>query len=158
MKMIEVLNMMAEGNLKEGTKLVIGGNVYSYIDTYTDDSGCSFVNEEGYSDTFLEDEEMITQPFLNLEVELIPPKEKKYLIKLNVKWLKSSFSYVNYVNRGADQYVIIGDGENLGSSDFGCYQTQFTEKELQSIQPVREFLEDMQGKYELIEVDDNEID
>lgn len=159
MKMIDVLNMMAEGEIKEGTKLVIGGNVYSYIDTYTDDSGCSFVNEEGYSDTFLEDEEKITQPFLNKKVELIEPKPKKYLVKLNVKWLKSTFSHVNYVNRSTVQYVIIGDDENLGRSDFGCYQTQFTKKELQSIKPVKEFLDDMQGKYELVEVtEDNEID
>lgn len=33
-------------------------------------------------------------------------------------------------------------------------QTEFTKQELQSIQPVREFLEDMEGKYELIEVND----
>lgn len=80
--MIDVLNMMAKGEIKEGAKLKMGGEVYSYIDTYTDYSGCcSFVNEEGYSDTFLEDEEMITQHFLNFDVELIPPKEKKYLVK-----------------------------------------------------------------------------
>ena len=92
MKMIDVLNMMAKGEIKEGSKLKIGGNTYSYIDTYTDDDGyCSFVNEEGYSDTFLEDEEMITQHFLNLEVEMIPPKPKKYQLKL---YEDDDFSYV----------------------------------------------------------------
>lgn len=44
MRMIEVLDLMAKGEIKEGSKLKIGGNTYSYIDTYTDDSGyCSFV-------------------------------------------------------------------------------------------------------------------
>ena len=152
MKMIDVLNMMAKGEIKEGSKLKIGGNTYSYIDTYTDDDGyCSFVNEEGYTDTFLEDEEMITQSFLNLEVELIPPKEKKYLVKFNMRGLREDFAYLNYfelINR-----VMIRDKD-----DNGIYETHFTKDELQSIQPIREFLEDMEGKYELIGVDDNETD
>ncbi len=151
MKMIEVFDLMANGEIKEGTKLVIGGNVYSYIDTYTDDSGCSFVNEEGYSDTFLEDEEMITQPFLNLEVELIPPKEKKYLVKLHIKGLLNIRNYLNYYNDGIKQWIELGNDLVQG-----FYQTRFTKQEMQDIQPVREFLEDMEGKYELIEVEENE--
>ena len=149
MKMIDVLNMMAKGEIKEGTKLVIGGNVYSYIDTYTSDSGCSFVNEEGYSDTFLEEEEMITQPFLNLEVELIPPKEKKYLVKFNMRGLKENYRYLNYIE--SDECAHIND-KRCTTID----KTKFTKDELQSIRPVKEFLDDMQGKFELIEVDDNE--
>ncbi|MDZ5577796.1 hypothetical protein U1289_06645 [Enterococcus cecorum] len=151
MKMIDVLNMMVKGEIKEGTKLVIGGNVYSYIDTYTDDSGCSFVNEEGYSDTFLEHEEMITQPFLNLEVELISPKEKKYLVKLNIRGWKEHFRYLNYYEKNESIEI-----NSKRCTDFA--KTHFTKDELQSIQPVREFLEDMEGKYELIEVEENEID
>ena len=151
MKMIEVFDLMAKGEIKEGTKLVIGGNVYSYIDTYTDDSGCSFVNEEGYSDTFLEEEEMITQPFLNLEVELIPPKEKKYLVKLTIKGINDEHTYLN---RNRQKNVIF-----LSDSFEGQYsQTKFTKQEMQDIQLIREFLEDMQGKFKLIEVEDNEID
>lgn len=42
--------------------------------------------------------------------------------------------------------------------DYEVYKTRFTKDELKSIQPVREFLEDMQGKYELIGVYDNETD
>ncbi|WP_171333449.1 hypothetical protein [Enterococcus cecorum] len=149
MKMIEVFDLMAKGEIKEGTKLVIGGNVYSYIDTYTDDSGCSFVNEEGYSDTFLEDEEKITQPFLNLEVELIPPKEKKYLVKLHIRGLLTIRNYLNYYNDIIEQWVELRD-----SSGEGFYQTRFTKQEMQDIQLVRDFLEDMEGKYELIEVEE----
>ena len=125
MKMIDVLNMMAKGEIKEGTKLVIGGNVYSYIDTYTDDSGCSFVNEEGYSDTFLEDEEMITQHFLNLEVEMIPPKLKKYYLRLH----GGTSNFEDYVNRhkenfGLHSYIIDDDEECNG------FYTKFTQEEI----------------------------
>ena len=152
MKMIDVLNMVAEGKIKEGSKLKIGGNTYSYIDTYTDDDGyCSFVNEEGYSDTFLEDEEMITQHFLNLEVEMIPPKEKKYLVKFNMRGLKENYRYLNYIE--SDECAHIND-KRCTTID----KTKFTKDELQSIQPVKEFLDDMEGKYELIEVAENEID
>ena len=143
MKMIDVLNMIAEGKIKEGTKFILNDDLFIFNGRVFESGlhlleNCMFLKEED----------------LNQEVKLIPPKEKKYLIKLNAKWLRSSLSHVNYVNRGTDQYVIIGDGVNLGSTDFGCYQTQFTEKELQSIQPVKEFLEDMQGKFELIEVEE----
>lgn len=151
MKMIDVLNMMAKGEIKEGSKLKIGGNTYSYIDTYTDDDGyCSFVNEEGYSDTFLEDEEMITQHFLNLEVEMIPPKEKKYLVKVNVQGLRENFAYLNYTK--SRNCIVIH-----GKVNCATYKTHFTKDELESIKPVKEFIDDMQGKYELIEVEDNEI-
>lgn len=150
MKMIDVLNMMAKGEIKEGSKLKIGGNTYSYIDTYTDDDGyCSFVNEEGYSDTFLEDEEMITQHFLNLEVEMIPPKPKKYLVKLNIRGLKGHFRYLNYYKTN--------DSDSIQINTKSCTdlaKTHFTKSELKSIQLVCEFLDDMEGKYELIEVDE----
>ena len=127
MKMIDVLNMMAKGEIKEGSKLKIGGNTYSYIDTYTDDDGyCSFVNEEGYSDTFLEDEEMITQPFLNLEVELIPPKEKKYLVKFNMRGWIERFSYLNYYEKNESIEL------NTKQSSVFC-KASFTKSELQSI-------------------------
>ena len=155
MKMIEVLQKVANDEIKDQTILDVydhTGDIYTYT---FDEEFKAFYDE--YDNEMAGDFE-ISNKFLNYEVDLIPPKEKKYLIKLNVKWLKSSFSHVNYVNRGTDQYVLIGDSENLGSSDFGCYQTQFTKDELQSIKPVREFLEDMQGKYQLIEVEDNEID
>ena len=147
MKMIDVLVKLANGEIKEGSKLKIGGNTYSYIDTYTDDDGyCSFVNEEGYSDTFLEDEEMITQHFLNLEVEMIPPKPKKYLVKFNMRWWIERFSYLNYYEKNESIEL------NTKQSSVFC-KASFTKDELQSIQPVREFLEDMEGRYELIEVE-----
>ena len=145
MKLIEVLNMVAEGKIEKGTKFILGDNLFIF-------NGDRFKAGNFY----LGGRIFLNARDLNRDVDLILPKPKKYLIKLNVKWLKSSFSHVNYVNRGTDQYVLIGDDESLGRSDFGCYQTQFTKKELQSIKPVKEFLDDMQGKYELVEVTENE--
>ncbi len=93
----------------------------------------------------------ISGDFLNYEVELIPPKEKKYLVKFNMRGLRNGREYLNYDER--DEHVNLND-------KCGTYsiQTEFTEDELQSIKPVREFLKDMKGKYELIEVEENEID
>lgn len=145
MKLIEVLQKVAEGKIKKGTKFILGDNLFIF-------NGDRFKAGNFY----LGGRIFLNARDLNREVDLIPPKPKKYLIKLNAKWLKSSLSHVNYVNRGTGQYVIIGDGENLGSTDFGCYQTQFTEKEMESIKPVKEFLDDMQGKYMLVEVTEDE--
>ena len=88
---------------------------------------------------------------LNQEVELIPPKEKKYLVKFNMRGLDRGLAYLNYTK--LRNCVII-----QGKVDCVTYKTHFTKSELQTIQPVREFLEDMEGKYELIEVEGNEID
>ena len=91
MKMIDVLNMMAEGKIKEGTKLKIGYKIYDYIKDYTESENCSFVNQEDDRAEFLEDNEFITTDFLNYDVELIEPKPKKYQLKL---YEDDDFSYV----------------------------------------------------------------
>ena len=142
MKMIDVLNMMAEGKIKANTKLII----------YDDSGGCSFLYSEKdhrffnkYSNR-LEDFR-IDKHFLNLEVKLIPPKEKKYLVKFNMRGLMNGREYLNYIKKY--ECVNIANKKQTLSN-----KTQFTEQELQSIQPVREFLEDMEGKYTLIEVEE----
>lgn len=142
MKMIDVLNLMAEGEIKANTTLII----------YDDSGGCSFLYSEKdhrffnkYSNR-LEDFR-IDKHFLNLEVELIPPKEKKYLIKVNVPGLRENFAYLNYT-KSRNRVVI------HGKVDCSTYKTHFTKDELQSIKPVREFLEYMQGKYTLVEVEE----
>ena len=89
--MIDVLNMMAEGKIKEGTKLKIGYKIYDYIKDYTESENCSFVNQEDDRAEFLEDNEFITTDFLNYDVELIEPKPKKYQLKL---YEDDDFSYV----------------------------------------------------------------
>lgn len=149
MIMIDALNMMAKGEIKAQTELFVYDHI-ECIDIYTFD-GKAFYNErnEEISANFI-----IDGKFLNYIVDLIPPKGKKYLVKFNMRGLRNGREYLNldYDKRG-DERVHLGDKcETLSM------QTEFTKQELQSIQPVREFLEDMEGKYELIGVDDNEID
>lgn len=136
MELINVLNLMAEGKIKEGTKLEFDGFEYEFSeDHFEDDSG-----------NWLEDVHEISASFLNLEVELIPPK-KKYLIKLTIRGLNDENTYLN---RNRKKNIIF-----LSDNFEGQYsQTKFTKQEMQDIQLIRELLEDMEGKYELIEVEE----
>ncbi|CAI3407339.1 hypothetical protein CIRMBP1218_01540 [Enterococcus cecorum] len=139
MELINVLNLMAEGKIKEGTKLEFDGFEYEFSeDHFEDDSG-----------NWLEDVHDISASFLKLEVELIPPKEKKYLVKLKFRGLLTIRNYLNYYNDGIKQWIELGD--DLGK---GYYQTRFKMKELQSNKLLNDFLKDLQGKYELIEVEE----
>ena len=151
MKLIEVMIKLANGEIKDQTTL----KIYDHADTlYT----YTFVGKYNsfYSNTNyrrgLGDYFKISSDFLNYDVELIPPKEKKYLVKLHIRGLLTIRNYLNYYNDSIKQWVELRD-----SSGEGFYQTRFTKQEMQDIQLVREFLEDMEGKYELIEVAENEI-
>lgn len=148
MKMIDVLNMMAEGNLKEGTILKFVDSCNETVSYIYDEEMNAFYDEAQYD---LGSEGEICGPFLNKKVELIPPKEKKYLVKFNMRGLKENYRYLNYIE--SDECAHIND-KRCTTID----KTKFTKDELQSIQPVKEFLDDMEGKYELIEVAENEID
>ena len=57
------------------------------------------------------------------------------------------FRYLNYYEKNESIEL-----NTKGGTEFA--KTHFTKSELQSIQLVREFLEDMQGKFELIEVEE----
>lgn len=149
MIMIDVLNKLSKGEIKAQTELFVYDHI-ECIGIYTFD-GKAFYNERGEE---IGSHFIISGEFLNYIVELIPPKSKKYLVKFNMRGLRNGREYLNldYDKRG-DERVHLGDKcETLSM------QTEFTKQELQSIQPVREFLEDMEGKYELIGVDDNEND
>lgn len=146
MIMIDVLNKLAKGEIKDKTILDVydhTGDIYTYT---FDEEFKAFYDE--YDNEMAGDFE-ISNEFLNYEVDLIPPKEKKYLVKLHIKGLLNIRNYLNYYNDGIKQWIEIGN--NLVQ---GFYQTRFTKQELQDIQLVREFLEDMEGKYELIEVEE----
>lgn len=146
MKMIDVLIKLANGEIKDKTILKVYDHT-DYIFTYTFDE-----KFKAFRDKY--DREMagdfnISNKFLNYDAELIPPKEKKYLIKFNMRGLRDERVYLNYTC--LKNYVELNslvETTNL--------KTRFTKSELQSIQPVREFLEDMKGKYELVEVEDDE--
>lgn len=134
--MINVLNMVAEGKIKKGTKFILGDNLFIF-------NGDRFKAGNFY----LGGRIFLNARDLNIEVDLILPKPKKYLVKFNMRGLKENEMYLNYQTE--NDYVQIADKkQNLS------YKTHFTKSELQSIKLVREFLEDMEGKYQLIEVND----
>lgn len=140
MKLIEVLQKLANGEIEKGTKLWLEECSFNF-------DGGRFTNEQRPFSNSL----FLSTRFLNEKVELFEPKPRKYLIKLNVRWLYPPLNYVNYYNSGIKQLI-----EFRTASESAHFQTHFTEKELQSIKLLREFLEDMQGKYELIEVIEDE--
>ena len=147
MKMIDVLNKLSKGEIKARTELFVYNHI-ECIAIYTFD-GKAFYNERGEE---IGSNFIISGVFLNYIVELIPPKEKKYLVKFNMRGLRNGREYLNldYDKRGDERVHLDDKCETLSM------QTEFTKQELKSIQPVREFLEDMQGKYELVEVVENE--
>lgn len=151
MIMIDVLNMMAKGEIKKGTKLIIvtpKGKEYEYeYDINIHNGNWSFVDDYDRRISYRFD---ITVDTLQYEVRLIEQKEKRYLVKFNMRGLKENYRYLNYIE--SDECARIND-KRCTTID----KTHFTKSELQSIQLVREFLEDMEGKYTLIEVNDNEI-
>lgn len=136
MKIIEVMNMVAEGKIKKGTKFIVGKRTYTF-------NGDMFILEQSQFGGNL----LLSARDLNQEVDLILPKPKKYLVKFNMRGLKENEMYLNYQTK--NDYVFIDTTQQSL-----VYKTIFTKSELQSIQLVREFLEDMQGKYQLIEVND----
>lgn len=144
MKLIDVFVKQANKEIKEGTILrvpdegLFGKKSVFEFEFY----GGSFSSEESLE---IEDLYPLDTDFLNSEVELIPPKEKKYLIKVNVRGLIEPYGYLNY-SKERGGVVLSTEINNFD------YKTHFTQEEMQSIKPVREFLEDMEHRYELIEV------
>ena len=146
MKMIDVLIKLANGEIKDQTTLKIHDPVNTLY-TYTFNGKYkSFYSNTEYSRE-LGNYFKINDNFLNREVELIEPKPKKYLIKVNIKGLIKELTVLNYQR--------LTGKIHLGSpGDTNFVKTSFTKSEMQDIKPVKEFLDDMQGKFELIEVDE----
>ncbi|MDZ5589941.1 hypothetical protein [Enterococcus cecorum] len=143
MKMIDVLNMMAKGEIKEGTKLITDDDLDDYVYQYSE-------LYQAFMDRYMnrvEDDFEIDKDFLNLEVKLIPPKEKKYLVKFNMRGINERESYLKF-------YTSLNVVSLNVATQTRYAKSHFTKEEMQSIKPVREFLEDMEGKYELIEVEE----
>lgn len=115
MKMIEVLNMMAKGEIKEGTKLITDDDLDDYAYRYSEVYQ-TFMDR--YMNRVEHDFDM-DKDFLNLEVELIPPKPKKYYLRLDGD---DKLSYIN-LNKYAS-YEIAGKNEYVG------YKTKFAQEEI----------------------------
>lgn len=144
LKLIDVFVKQANKEIKKGTILRVPDE-----GLFGKKSAFEFEFYEGsfYGEEMLSVEELcpLDEDFLNKEVELISPKER-YLIKVNVRGLIGSYGYLNYSKEKG--------GVVLSTEINNCdYKTHFTKEELQSIKPVREFLEDMEGKYQLIEAE-----
>ena len=143
MKMIEVFDLMAKKEIKHETLLIVYSESVGYVYKY-DKLYQTFLNDDSKR---MEGDFVFGDDFLNFDVKLIPPKEKKYLVKFNMRGLKENYRYLNYIE--SDECAHIND-KRCTAID----KTKFTKDELKSIQPVKEFLEDMQGKFELIEVEE----
>lgn len=146
MRLIDVLVKQANKEIKNGAILKIPdeelfGKKSVFEFEFNKDH---FYDEEGLT---VEDLYSFDTDFLNSEVELIQPMEKKYLIKVNIQGLHESFAYLNYGWYGS----CVTLNSRVGNKST---ITHFTKSEMQSIQPIRVFLEDMQGKYKLIEVEE----
>lgn len=112
MKMIEVLNMMAEGEIEKDTKLIVSDGFGEYEYKYKQRKGyrAFYNNFDKISKLRIENEFRLDKDFLNLEVKLIPPKPKKYYLRL---YEDDSFSYINK--------------NKIGCTD---YKTKFTQEEI----------------------------
>lgn len=149
MKMVKVFNLMANNAIKDKTEIVIYYDSEIYVYKYHKLQQ-TFLDEDFKR---MEEEFVFGVDFLNFEVDVIPPEENKFLIKFNMRGLKDGREYLNL---GYDKYG--RDCVHLSNKcETASVQTRFTKSELQSIKVVREFLEDMNGKYELVEVDKYEI-
>lgn len=144
-KLIDVFIKQANKEIKEGTILRVPDE-----GLFGKKSAFEFEFYEGsfYGEEMLSVEELypLDEDFLNKEVELIPPKGKKYLIKVNVRGLIGHYGYLNY-SKEKNGVVLSTEINNYD------YKTHFTQEEMRTIKPVREFLEDMEHRHELIEVE-----
>lgn len=137
MKIIEILGKVANGEIEKGTKFILNDNLFIF-------NGRLF---ESNDSTYLENCIFLNEKDLNKEVELIEPMKKKYLIKVNIKGLIRELTVLNY--QRLTGRIHLG---SPGNTNF--VQTSFTKSEMQSIEPIREFLDDMKGKYTFIEVEE----
>lgn len=150
MKMIDVFNLIAEGKIEEGTKLIVSDDFeefeYTYLKIYR-----TFVDE--YLDE-LDERFNIDEDFLNWEVRLEKQIEK-YRIKLPHSEFYVGFAFnedgekeIIPYSRCSISELIIQSAEKNGL----MFKTQFTEQdlvEIEELQPYKPFKE-------LVKDDENE--
>lgn len=152
MKMIDVLNMMAKGEIKEGTKFIVPYGFGEYECKYRK-IYLTFVDEDFEE---LEERFNIDKNFLNREVRLEQPSEQKYYIKLP----HSEFDVCLVKTKDNEKEIMpyIKDSQTIealiqGATEKGLeFKTEFTEKdfdEIEELQPYKAFKE-------LVKDDENE--
>ena len=119
MKMIDVLVKLANGGIGDQAVLEIynpigNGKVYTY--TFNGENklfynGCNWVLDDYYK---------LDDKFLNFDVKLIPPKPKKYYLRLNKD---DSFSYVHWDGLNSCEF-------STKQRDYFGYKTKFTQEEI----------------------------
>ena len=142
MKMIEVFDLMAKKEIKHETQLII----------HYDSVCCSFRYHKLYQ-TFLndnyermEEEFVFGCDFLNFEVELIPPKPKKYQLRL---YEDDDLSYVTRSSYDSDFNYDFGDENEIME-----FKTKFTQEQIDN----DKFLKFVERHGIKEEVEDDEID
>ena len=118
MKMIDVLNMMAKGEIKEGTKLITDDDLDDYAYRYSE-------VYQTFMDRYMnriEDDFLLDEDFLNTEVELIEPIPKEYQLKL---YEDDDLSYVVRSSYNSDFNYDLGSKMELIES-----QTKFEQEEI----------------------------
>ena len=118
MKMIEVFDLMAKGEIKEGTKLKIYYNSSIYTYKYREIYKLFLDDDDEYRR--LEQDFEFDEVFLNFVVDLIPPKPKKYYLRLDED---DSFSYINMTMYAAYEAA-------TKDEIFGYNKTKFTQEEI----------------------------
>lgn len=150
--MIEVFNLMAEGKIEEGTKLIVSGGFqefeYEYMKRHL-----NFVDED-LDD--LDERFNIDEDFLNREVRLEQPKEYKYRIKLpysnfyvgfvrSEEGKKEIFPYIKD-NPTIEALIQVGIEKGLE------FKTEFTEQDFEEIEELKPY----EQFKELVKDDENE--
>lgn len=118
MKMIDVLTKVANNEIKDQTVLEIHNPVGNgKVCTYTFDGKTKmFYNGSNWALDYCY---KLDDKFLNFDVRLIPPKPKKYYLRLN---RDNDFSYVNWDKRSSYEFSV--------SCDYFGYKTKFTQEEI----------------------------
>lgn len=116
MKMIEVLDLMAKGEIEEGSILKI---VNEYDELYRYEYHKLFLGFKSVVGDGIEGDFEIDKDFLNIDVELIPPKPKKYYLRLDKD---DNFSYINK--------NVYFSYEVANKSEHTNYKTKFTQDEI----------------------------
>lgn len=126
MKMIEVLQLMSEGKIKDKTILEVLDNTGKTMRTYEYDANALSENFYDECDDALTDDYDFNIEFLNLNVKLTDPKPKKYYLKL---FEDDECSYVHYYYDKETDSVdyLIGAKASIDN-----YQMTFNEKEIET--------------------------
>lgn len=140
MKMIDVLNMMAKGEIKEETKLIASTVLDDYEYRYS--TGYRRFFNKYFNE--IEDDFSLDEDFLNLEVKLIPPKPKKYYLRLDED---DDLSYINYNKEEYFCFMITSKYETLK------HQSKFTQEEIDGSMFLK-FIEQYGVKEEVAEDED----